>query len=126
MNQTVGMCLPFPITLSACFKNVRGNGRAATDRYTAYKAEAARMILAQGAPKVSGPVVVEVALTAPDRRKRDADNLMKCLFDTLVHNGVIEDDNNRVVVAFSVRWVDEQAPCHVTVRPVCAGTGGRA
>ena len=81
------------------------------------------MIMAQGSPKVAGPVVLEVDFTAPDQRARDGDNLLKCVFDTLVKAGVIEDDNNRVILASSFRWVDAQTPCRVTVRPVAASVG---
>ncbi|APX88668.1 hypothetical protein BV394_02080 [Brevirhabdus pacifica] len=121
--MTISLNLPFPVPLSACFHNVRGRGRATTPRYAAYQREAGKMILAQGSPKVAGPVVLEVDFTAPDRRARDGDNLLKCVFDTLVKAGVIEDDNNRVIVASSFRWVHDQTPCRVTVRPVAASVG---
>ena len=39
-----------------------------------------------------GPLTVEVAVYFPDKRKRDLDNLLKCLLDALTHAGVYEDD----------------------------------
>lgn len=36
---------------------------------------------------------VSVAAFAPDRRKRDLDNLNKCLLDALTHAGVYVDDS---------------------------------
>lgn len=119
--MTVSLNMPFPVPLASCFIKSKGGGGIPTKRYKAYRANAAQMITAQGSPKVAGPVVVEIELTAPDRRKRDADNLMKCVFDNLVKAGVIEDDNNRVVRAFSVRWVETGRPCYVTIRKVEAG-----
>ena len=111
--------LPFPVPLRACFLKSKGGSGIPSKRYAAYGREATGMILEQGAPKVSGPVRVEISLCAPDRRRRDGDNLMKCLFDTLVRNRVIEDDSNAVVTGFSVEWVADAAPCRVRV--VAAG-----
>ena len=38
-------------------------------------------------------VKVEVEFYPPDWRRRDLDNLFKCLFDSLVNAGAIEDDH---------------------------------
>ena len=107
--------LPFPVPLHACFIKSKGGSGIPSKRYKAFGVEAAGMILAQGAPKVSGPVSVKIHLCAPDRRKRDGDNLLKCLFDTLTTNGVIEDDNNQIVRRFSVEWTEATAPCRVEI-----------
>lgn len=34
-----------------------------------------------------------IEVTFPDRRRRDLDNLNKCLIDSVVKSGVIEDDH---------------------------------
>lgn len=109
------LSLPFPVPLRALFVKSKGGSGIPSKRYQAYGREAAGMILSQGAPKVTGPVRVEIQLCAPDRRKRDGDNLMKCLFDTLVTNRVIEDDSNAIVRGFSVEWVEASEPCRVSI-----------
>lgn len=124
MITAASLSLPFPVPLRSCFLKSKGGSGVPSKRYQAYGREAAAMILEQGAPKVSGPVRVEISLCAPDRRRRDGDNLMKCLFDTLVRNRVIEDDSNAVVTGFSVEWVADAAPCRVTVVPVEGTTHG--
>jgi len=42
---------------------------------------------------ILGEVEIEINFYFPDKRKRDAFNYEKCLTDTLVHYGVIEDDS---------------------------------
>lgn len=43
-------------------------------------------------PKLTGQVKLSGEFYPPDRRRRDLDNLLKCLQDTLVHAGLLEDD----------------------------------
>lgn len=42
---------------------------------------------------LAGRLRVSVAAYPPDRRKRDLDNVFKCLLDSLEHAKVYEDDN---------------------------------
>ncbi len=42
---------------------------------------------------IVGPVAVEIILCPPDRRRRDIDNCLKALLDSLTHAGVWEDDS---------------------------------
>ena len=46
-----------------------------------------------GQAPIKGRVKVTVEFYPPDRRRRDIDNLFKCLFDSLVAAGCIEDDS---------------------------------
>ena len=43
--------------------------------------------------KAAGPVRVVIEAFPPDRRKRDLDNILKSLLDSLTHAGVWEDDS---------------------------------
>lgn len=43
--------------------------------------------------KISGPVSVILDFYPPDARKRDLDNQFKCLFDSIVRAGCIDDDS---------------------------------
>ena len=42
---------------------------------------------------IEGDLRVEIEVFAPDRRKRDIDNLLKSLLDSLTHAQVWKDDN---------------------------------
>lgn len=46
-----------------------------------------------GQRKIGGPVSVTLEFYPPDRRKRDLDNQFKCLFDSIVNAGCIDDDS---------------------------------
>ena len=109
--------LPFPIPLASCFINV-GRTRTKSKRYRVYEKLAAAELMARGVKQMKPPYHIDITFCAPDRRKRDADNLFKCLFDTLVKNGVIEDDNNQCIHSASWRWVDEGEPCVVQITSI--------
>ena len=108
--------LPFPVPLHALWLKHRGGGGIPTPRYQAYGKEAGWMIRQQRAGRIEGPASVMIRLVAPDKRKRDGDNLLKCLFDTLKTNQIIEDDNKDIVRRFTVEWADTGAPCTVLVQ----------
>lgn len=46
-----------------------------------------------GQPPIPGGVAVSVEFYPPDRRRRDIDNPLKCLLDSIVKAGCIEDDS---------------------------------
>ena len=66
---------------------------------------------------VCGAPNARAGLKAPDKRARDGDNLLKCLFDTLKTNGLIEDDSNRVVRRHELVWADDGPACVVLIMP---------
>jgi crossover junction endodeoxyribonuclease RusA len=108
--------LPYPIPLHALWLKHRGGGGIPTPRYKAYGKEAWARIAQQKPRKLKGRVSVFIRLVAPDKRGRDGDNLLKCLFDTLKTNGLIEDDSNRIVVRHSLEWAADGPPCVVLIQ----------
>ena len=46
-----------------------------------------------GIRPIDGDLALVVHLYPPDRRRRDADNCLKCLQDSLVHAGTMRDDS---------------------------------
>lgn len=46
-----------------------------------------------GVRPLDGELALTVHLYPPDRRRRDADNCLKCLQDSLVHAGALHDDS---------------------------------
>jgi len=108
--------LPFPVPLHALWLKHKGGGGVPSPRYQSYGREAWAMIAQQRAGKARGPVSVYIRLVAPDKRARDGDNLLKCLFDTLKNNAVIEDDSNRIVRRHELVWASDGPPCIVLIQ----------
>lgn len=115
-----------PVPLSACFVNVARNGRADSPRYKMFKADVdehlAKMKL-RGAlmrPMFSTNVAVDFTVRKPDGRRRDIDNLTKCLCDTLTRNFILKDDSQ--IVDLRIRWMTLMdafyGSVHVEIRKV--------
>ena len=97
--KTVELFLPYPPSVNHYWRHTRGNtfiseeGRRYRDHVTA-------LCIVAKAPWVKGRVSVEVDVYPPDRRRRDLDNILKSLLDSIVHAQVITDDEliDRLVV----------------------------
>lgn len=66
---------------------------------------------------------VDVLASPPDRRKRDLDNILKSLFDSLTHAGVYEDDSQIDQIRIA-RLPDFIGRVYVTIVPIQTQTGG--
>jgi len=74
-------------------------------------------------PKLSGAVSLSVDCYPPDRRRRDLDNLLKSLQDSLVHAGVMGDDSQIRVLHLEMRDPVPEGLVHVQLAPLSAGGG---
>lgn len=59
--------------------------------------DAGKCLIEQKVKPFTGPVVIVNALLAPHNRIWDLDNFNKPILDCLRRNGIIEDDNYRIV-----------------------------
>ncbi len=101
--------LPWP-PLSGNHQHGQNSGRRFLRReIRVYRAEV-WSILAQ-TPRLEPPVALEIVLHPPDKRRRDADNVLKVLMDAIVASGWLRDDSNRVI----------QQSCHDWGEPVRGG-----
>ena len=107
--------LPFPPTLNTCFQNIPGRGRAVTPRYREWINEALWVLKSQRPVMHETEVSISIGLVAPDRRARDADNLIKPVLDLLVKGRVLKDDSNKYVRRVTVQWVPSGPPCVVLI-----------
>ena len=88
------LVLPFPPTINSYYGRtsrgvvyIRKAGRA-------FRLSAMEVIQMQACGIcLDYPLHLEVVLYPPDKRKRDLDNYMKPLLDSLTHAGLIEDDS---------------------------------
>lgn len=80
----------------------------------AYRAEVmARVLQARVQALQPGRLAVTICAFPPDRRKRDLDNLLKSLLDSLVHARVIADDG--LIDRLSIERMEVSSPGYVFV-----------
>lgn len=100
--------LPYPPSINHYWRHV-GNrtliSRTGREFRDVMQAEVIRQI---GKPEpLTEAVELLLMFTAPDRRRRDLDNLLKPALDALTHAGVWQDDSQ--VVRIDARWSGEPA-----------------
>lgn len=82
-----------------------GKGEDAHRRgnYNTWRKRADQMLLAQGRLKVHcGPC--KITITINEKAQGDLDNRCKSTLDYLVHHGIIENDNKRIVRRIELQW----------------------
>ena len=82
LTPELRVTLSWPPSVNNLFLNVQGRGRVRSEAYKAWAIEAGYRV--NRAARLKGPVSVSVALCAPDKRRRDADNSLKPILDLLV------------------------------------------
>ena len=83
--------LPYPPSTNRLWRYTkRGVYRTAT--YVGYLNDCKALHM-HPEPALDAPVRMTILACPPDRRRRDLDNLSKCLCDTAVHLNLIEDDH---------------------------------
>jgi Holliday junction resolvase RusA-like endonuclease len=101
-----------PPSANNLHRNVRGKGRAKTERYKGWL-NAAGWDVAIAKPKLMQfPVKVTILINRPNKRS-DIDNRNKALIDLLVKHGVLMDDDQ--VESLHTEWSDAVDGCRVFV-----------
>lgn len=101
--------LPFPPSVNNYWRapnkgKLKGK-HLISERGRKYKTEVLASLVEQigGLPKtIWQDVEAEIVLFPGDRRRRDADNYCKALFDSLVKAGLLEDDSQ--IKRFTIEW----------------------
>jgi crossover junction endodeoxyribonuclease RusA len=86
--------LPWPPTVNHYYTVSRGR-KILSEAGRAYKAYAVQCMLIQRIPKLEkgdAPFGLHILARPPDKRRRDLDNLLKPIIDSLVDYGAIPDD----------------------------------
>jgi len=95
--------LPWPPSVNRYWRKWN-NRMVISNEGRAYRDLVAQQLLGQ-ATRRDCPMVVVIEAYRPDRRKRDLDNLLKAVLDSLTYAGVWSDDS--VVVDLRVYWATE-------------------
>lgn len=91
------LTLPYPPSLNRYYRYVTRLRRVLIStegrEYRESVRDALRAAKADGLETFSGRLRVSVHISPPDRRRRDLDNVLKALLDSLTHAGVWLDDS---------------------------------
>lgn len=86
----LSLSLPYPPSVNHYWRRDRGVFHISVEG----KAYRKKVVAAVGATTpLDGPLSVRVVAHPPDRRRRDLDNTLKALLDSLAHAGVYGDDS---------------------------------
>ena len=85
--------LPYPPSLNSYYRTA--NGRILISaKGREYRKHVAVYLMAHGLVSFGkARLSVEIAAYMPDKRRRDLDNLFKCVLDSLQHCGIYDDDS---------------------------------
>ncbi len=85
----MNIMLPYPPTVNTYWRKFN-NRMVISAKGRQYRKDV--MELLEGCRTFHGRLKVTIIATMPDRRKRDLDNILKSLLDSLDHAGVFDDD----------------------------------
>jgi len=89
------LTLPWPPSVNHYWRTWRGR-MLLSRQGRAYQKQVGAILKAAGVTPLSGPLAIHVELYPPDRRKRDIDNTLKAIGDSLQHGGAFHDDSQIV------------------------------
>ncbi len=96
------LLLPWPPSVNHYWRSanrtIKGRRRPivlVSDEGLKYQADVLEYILRRGLPRAHfhGRIALRITLEMPDKRRRDIDNYLKSLLDSLTHAGVWLDDS---------------------------------
>ncbi|GAG36981.1 unnamed protein product [marine sediment metagenome] len=94
MNEDIVLYLPWPPTINSYYKMTRQGQRYLDKSVREFRQKVADQVNEQcPGLTLDEPLFMEVYLFPPDRRKRDLDNYMKGLLDSLTESGLWTDDS---------------------------------
>jgi len=97
----IELTLPWPPTVNTYYRSTGGTVLISEKGRLYRKAVADQVLIQRGAKLFSGRLDVVIHAFPPDKRKRDLDNILKALFDSLTKAGVWLDDSQ--IDRFSVQ-----------------------
>ena len=85
--------LPYPPTLNKLYPNNRSGRRILSAEGRKYKQAVFYIVKQKKIKKLSGSIKVLIHAHPPDNRRRDMDNIVKIIFDSLGNADVFDDDS---------------------------------
>lgn len=126
MQLEQAFTLPYPPSVNSHMASIPYYDKAkkklrvrqiSTAKWRNYLLLASKEIVLQKRIRIDGDVMVSIDIYPPDRRRRDSDNIVKAVFDSLTKSGIIEDDWQ--IVKHSVERKKENLNCvKIIISPV--------
>ena len=115
----ITLTLPFPPSVNGYWRNINGRTLISA-KGRAYKKAVARLVQWHHVAKnLQGRLTVQVVLHPPDRRKRDIDNSMKALLDSMQAAGVYLDDSQIDRLVIDRGEIKKGGAAIVTIKAIC-------
>lgn len=89
----VELTLPWPPSVNHYWRNVGGKTLISAEGRAYRLAVSDQVLLQRGAKQLAGRLAVQITAHVPDKRRRDLDNLLKGVLDSMTHAGVWLDDS---------------------------------
>ena|SRR3990167_7469465 len=87
----MNLSLPWPPSVNKYWRHNRGRTHISKEG-RAYRDEVWWLIQSKKLATITQPAFIYITAYPPDKRKRDLDNLLKCLIDSIAYSGAIADD----------------------------------
>lgn len=84
--------LPYPPSVNTYWRHV-GAKVLISAGGRKYRKDVGLILKCYRVKKLVGPLAVEIEMHPPDARRRDVDNILKAVLDSLAHGGLYEDDS---------------------------------
>lgn len=98
----INLTLPWPPSVNTYWRMFANRMIISAKGREYRKAVADQVMIQRGAKHYAGQLRVVIEAWRPDRRKRDLDNLLKAVLDSLTHAGVWCDDG--LIVDLRIYW----------------------
>lgn len=106
------MKIPYPPSINHYYQRTRNGRQCVGKKGQDHRIEVWATLQCEGVTPTRKTLDVTFIVKRPDKRKRDLDNLLKCLLDSLTKGGAWHDDSQ--IVSLTIRWRDEIAEEHMT------------
>lgn len=102
--KVLELTLPWPPSMNRYWRTFQGRMIISAEGREYRKAVADQVLIQRGAKHFEGKLTVMIEAWRPDKRKRDLDNLLKAVLDSLTHAGVWADDG--LIVDLRIYWAE--------------------